>query len=352
VKDLVEIVNIPSSPKAFNTYQNVDFATIKGVDVGLAMRPIHHISGSVNYSLSFAKGTGSVSNSHSNIAWTASPSNQPPKQTAPLDFDQRHKLSMNMDWRLGKGEGPLVGHWRVFENFGINALLNVASGTPFTPTFIYDEVTLANVSAVPSGPLNSRYGPWTSNLDLKLDKGFNVGSFQLNAFMWVLNVFDSRNAITVFTSTGAATSTGYLDTPAGQAAEQSAHDKGKDFAGGLRGGSERSDLLHQPAAGSLRPAHELLAMTMNPKESDLRFRILARRWWASSRRRCSAAPTPGRRPAPTPSRRPAGPIITRRGCWAASTSRTSTSIAASTSTRSTCGYGTSAPPDSRIPILD
>src|SRR5262249_30792439 len=35
VKDLVEITNIPSSPKAFSSYRNRDFATIKGLDIGL-----------------------------------------------------------------------------------------------------------------------------------------------------------------------------------------------------------------------------------------------------------------------------------------------------------------------------
>jgi hypothetical protein len=59
---------------------------------------------------------------------------------------------MNLDWRLGKGEGPSLGGMKWLENFGVNVLYNVASGTPFTPTFTYDEVTLAAVSGVPSGP--------------------------------------------------------------------------------------------------------------------------------------------------------------------------------------------------------
>ena len=106
VKDLVEIATIPSFPNQFSSYRNRDFATIKGVDIGFKMRPINHISADVSYSLSYAQGTGSVSNSQGNIAWTAS---QPPKMTSPLDFDQRHKLALNLDYSLGKGEGPLVG---------------------------------------------------------------------------------------------------------------------------------------------------------------------------------------------------------------------------------------------------
>ncbi len=214
VKDLVEIQSIPSSPNQFSSYRNRDFATIKGLDVGWTMRPMHHVSAGINYSLSYAAGTGSVSNSQRNIAWTTS---NPPKQTSPLDFDQRHKISANFDWRFGKGEGPTVGGGKILQNTGLNVLLTTASGTPYTPVEVYDEVTLAAVSTTPIGPTNSRYGPWTSTIDLKLDRGFAVGGMNLNAYIWVLNLLDRKNALAVFESSGSAASTNWLDTEAGQA---------------------------------------------------------------------------------------------------------------------------------------
>jgi hypothetical protein len=192
------------------------------------MRPINRISTNVSYSLSFAQGTGSVSNTQRNIAWQAT---EPPKQTAPLDFDQRHKLSANLDYRLGKGDGPRWGGYRWFENTGVNVLFNVASGTPYTPTFTYDEVTLAAVAGVPSGPINSRFGPWTNNLDLKATKDFNMGGFGFEGFVWVLNVFDSRNPIAVYTSTGSAEATGFLNTEDGRTFVQTAEAAGKDGQG-------------------------------------------------------------------------------------------------------------------------
>ena len=214
VKDLVEITNIPSSPKSFSSYRNRDFATIKGLDIGMTMRPINHISGNLSYSLSFAQGTGSVSNTQRNIAWVGT---ETPKQTVPLDFDQRHKVSMNLDYRLGKGEGPAWGGFKVFERAGVNALFNVASGTPYTPTKVYNEVTLAAVSSEPSGPLNSRYGPWNLSLDLKATREFEISGLKMEAFVWGLNVFDSKNPVFVYTSTGTAVSTNWLDTDDGQA---------------------------------------------------------------------------------------------------------------------------------------
>ena len=231
VKDLVEITTIPSTPKSFTTYRNRDYATVKGVDMGFTMRETNHLSASLNYSLAFAQGTGSVSNTQRNVAWLAS---EPPKQTAPLDFDQRHKLSMNVDWRLGQGEGPALGKWHLLENFGLNALYNVGSGTPYTPTQVYNEITLANVSALLAGPLNSRYGPWTQSLDLKATKGFGLGSRHLEGFLWVLNVFDTQNATNVYTSTGSAQTTGWLNTNDGQAYLLNASIQGKDGLGAYR----------------------------------------------------------------------------------------------------------------------
>jgi len=109
VKDLVEVTTIPTAPgalsKQFASFRNRDFATIKGVDVGMTMRRTNHFSGNLSYSLSFAKGTGSVSNTQRNIAWTAS---DPPRQTAPLDFDQRHKISANVDWSLEKDQSSQI----------------------------------------------------------------------------------------------------------------------------------------------------------------------------------------------------------------------------------------------------
>jgi len=214
VKDLVEIVTIASSPNGFSSYRNRDFATIKGVDIGWTMRPLHHVAASLNYSLSYASGTGSVSNSQRNIAWTAS---NPPKQSSPLDFDQRHKIAANLDWRFGQGEGPLVGDHHLFENFGVNLLLSAGSGTPYTPVEVYDEVTLAAVSTVPEGATNSRYGPWTSTIDMKVNKGFRLASMNFDAYVWVLNLLDRKNAVAVYESSGSAETTNWLNTDAGQA---------------------------------------------------------------------------------------------------------------------------------------
>jgi len=81
------------------------------------------------------------------------------------------------------------------------------------------------VSSQPSGPLNSRYGPWTSSLDLKMSKGFGFGGLDFEAFLWTLNAFNTRNPVTVYTSTGSPDATSWLQTEDGQTFLQSTADR-------------------------------------------------------------------------------------------------------------------------------
>ncbi len=217
VKDLIQVRNITTSggtSKAYASYLNTDFGTVKGVDFDYTLRRRNRVQASLNYSLSFADGTGALPGTQRDIAWTAG---DPPKQTFPLDFDQRHKATFNLDYRFGDDDGPQWGETRPFEDFGVNVLFNVASGTPFTPANIHNEVTLGNLAAQPNGSVNSRYGPWTYRIDLKADKGFGLGGLDWNAYVWVLNLLDRDNATQVYTSSGSAETTLFLTTPDGQA---------------------------------------------------------------------------------------------------------------------------------------
>jgi outer membrane receptor protein involved in Fe transport len=213
VRDLVEITTIRSSPNAFSSYRNRDFATIKGIDVAYTLRRTGHAAANAAYSLSWARGTGSVSQSQRTIAWTAQ---EPPKLATPLAFDQRHRFTLNLDYRLGEAEGPVLGSTHWLENAGVNVLMNAASGTPYTPTKVYNAVTLGAVFPTPTGEINSRYGPWTFSVDLKTGKTMKLGQQNLEVYLWVLNVFNRKNVYAVYTGSGDAETTGYLTTDAGQ----------------------------------------------------------------------------------------------------------------------------------------
>ncbi len=217
VRDLVEVQNIPSRPRNFASYRNADYGTIKGIDLNLMMLEAGGLSGSLMYSLSYARGTGSMSDTHRDIAWATDEEAGPPKQTAPLAFDQRHKIVLNADIRGEREAGPRVFGFFPLENTSLNLLLNLASGFPYTPVMPMNEVSLAAVSSTPTGPVNSRYGPWNYQLDGKLSRGFRVGDIMVEGYVWVLNLFDRKNEVHVYQSTGSAATSGWLSTQEGRA---------------------------------------------------------------------------------------------------------------------------------------
>lgn len=203
----------PAFPNQYDLYANTDFGTIKGVDFSLTMRRSRFFRADIKYTLSWANGTGSNPNSTSIVAWQ-SPGNTP-KTTAPLDYDQRHNITALVDFRTGKGEGPIFGNSHPFENMSINAVIQMASGTPYSPMKVYDGVTNGPVALEPTGAINSGNLPWTANVDLRAERKFNFAGYSISPYIWVQNLFDAENVYAVYEGTGEPGTTGYLSTQIG-----------------------------------------------------------------------------------------------------------------------------------------
>ncbi len=215
VEDLTQIFHQAADPKSYDYFANSDYGTIKGIDFNLVMRRMRNIKINVNYTLSWATGTGSYSQTLYNVAWK-SPEN-PPKVTNPLDYDQRHNIIGVIDYKTGKGEGPLLGNVYPLENLSANAVIQFSSGTPYTPTNKYDAAREGiAVDQRPTGGINSSNLPWTYNVDIKVERKFRVGQFDLTPYLWVQNVFNTENVYLVYEGTGEANTTGWLATPEGE----------------------------------------------------------------------------------------------------------------------------------------
>ena len=158
VNDLIQSFTQPSQPASFTTFKNDDFGTIKGIEFAFKMRRTQNIALDIKYTLQSATGTGSFNTSNGNVAWVGA---FPPKQTAPLDFDQRHSINANFDLRFGRNQGPRVGDSYPLEKFGLNVLVRAGSGLPYTPISIVNEVTQAAFAPVPLDTRNSEYSDWT-----------------------------------------------------------------------------------------------------------------------------------------------------------------------------------------------
>lgn len=216
INDLTVLRRIPL--QKFATFRNEDFGTVKGIDMQLKMRRVRGISAELNYTLAYANATGSAAQSQYNIAWQDT---EAPLLISPVDFDQRHKMTAIVDVRAGQNQGPKLGDTYPLENAGINFVFQAGSGTPYTPVEVWNEITLASGAPRPVGRINTRYSPWTYRLDLKANKVFHLGNLAFDAYVWVLNVFNTENIVDVYEGSGLADNTGYLATPEAQATAES-----------------------------------------------------------------------------------------------------------------------------------
>jgi len=192
-------------PFSWSQYMNGDFGLVKGLSFNYNMRRVNGLLANVSYTLSFAEGTGSDPASNFNIAWIG---DTYPTVVNPLDFDQRHTGSVMLDYRLGDDGGLMA-------NTGINLLYQFGSGTAYTPAEVYSVVNDQRW-LTPTGTINSAYKPWTSTLDLKIDREIEIAGYSLTAFVYVLNVLNTNNVDEVYSGSGEAGSDGWLSSPNGK----------------------------------------------------------------------------------------------------------------------------------------
>jgi outer membrane receptor protein involved in Fe transport len=209
IKDQIQLRTIYAEQGAqhggYYAYVNGDFSTTQGVELKLELRRMERLSGTINYTYSDARGTGSNPSSGFYAVWQA-PTSTPyfPQNVAPLDFNQTHRGSINLDYRYIGDDGPTWLH-----NSGLNLLFTFNSGHNFTLVNGYGN------AKVPLESLNESTTPWNFQLDLHLDKSIKIGTIDANIFVWVINVLNTKNVTDVFGQTGSTTD-GYLQTAEGQ----------------------------------------------------------------------------------------------------------------------------------------
>jgi hypothetical protein len=208
-----EIQVVSESPFGnYNTYQNGDVATISGVEVTFNMRRIERFKVDANVSFASAKGTGSFPSSNRGIVGAPidGVTKFEPQYIAPLEFSQAITGAMNLDYRFGPGDGGPV-----FQESGLNLLLTYSSGHPYTKGKGGADLEGDPRDRQPLEPLNASTTPSIFQLDLRLDKTFNIADvLNLNIYLWAINVLDTRNINNVFLRTGTPDDDGFLDDPA------------------------------------------------------------------------------------------------------------------------------------------
>ncbi|KAA3608423.1 MAG: TonB-dependent receptor [Calditrichaeota bacterium] len=220
-KNIRGLLNIVQQQTSFGldtlnylTAANTDFGTVKGLAASFNLRRIGPISAKLDYTLAVSEGTGSSQTSSYTAAFRNA-NGEVPKQIAPLDFDQRHTLTANIDVRAGDKEGPMLFGQHLFQNTGANFLITYNSGRPYTPLEYVDVTIDQTQQGDVSQFINSTYSEGTFRVDLKIDKLITVGKMQIVPYLWVQNLFNRENFTFVYQSTGKPDDSAFLSTSEG-----------------------------------------------------------------------------------------------------------------------------------------
>ena len=193
-------------PQPYDVFKNLDYANVKGMEATLSKRPRKYFSFNLSYVLQFTQGTNSDYIDQYEFH-SRDPSDPVtgltrvfPQRVYPLDFDRRHSVVLQADWRF-----PNDFKWVALQNFGVNVISEAGSGLPYTKR---------DYRGNRIGTTNQYRKPWTYNTDLTVDKSLEVWGREINVFVQVFNLFDKINVINVYPATGRADDDGYRLDPA------------------------------------------------------------------------------------------------------------------------------------------
>lgn len=240
LRDMIQTTSVYQAyPISYNSFANVDFGTVKGFSIAYDLRRLSSgIQFVANYTLQFADGTGSSTTDGINLVNDGQPNM---RTTHALDFDQRHTITLNMDYRFGAGKDYIGPRWvrkkgtdkeksiSLLQDVGANLTFRAGSGTPYsqqgniTPAAQFG---IQNTTSL-AGGINAANLPWSFRMDLKVDKNMDVSwggkkdgeekkHANLNIYLQVLNLLNTKNVIAVYKATGDPDDDGYLSSAQAQ----------------------------------------------------------------------------------------------------------------------------------------
>lgn len=227
LKDMVQVINVPFAyPSSYNTFGNIDFGTVKGLEFAFDLRRTGNLQLTANYTLQFADATGSGVTSQSALIDFGQPNL---RTVTPVDFDARHMLNMNVDYRYGNGKdynGPKLFGKDILANTGLNLIFRARSGTPYsrqanpTPSAQFGVRSQSQLD----GTINGSRLPFNFRVDARLERDIPLrfgrkqgkADRNINIYLLVQNLLNADNVVNVYGFTGSPDDDGFINSAAGQ----------------------------------------------------------------------------------------------------------------------------------------
>ncbi|MFK7806221.1 MAG: carboxypeptidase regulatory-like domain-containing protein [Saprospiraceae bacterium] len=218
MRDMIQLRNYTQVAviSEYLAFDNQDFGTVKGFSFQYDLRRTGNISANINYTLQFADGTGSDPESARSLANRGRIRN-----IYPLNFDERHRIVGQIDYRYDSGKGYNGPRWfgkDVFASTGVNLQAVAVSGRPYTARLV--PTNFGGAGTI--GGINGARQPWNFTLNARADRNFTLSkpgakrALSLNVYFRVQNLLDARNIVNVYSATGSPTDDGFLVSQVGQ----------------------------------------------------------------------------------------------------------------------------------------
>jgi len=187
-KDITGLVSTEDHYEGtYQVFSNDDsHGMARGLEFSLSRRPGAHLSGTLSYCLSVAKGRYSsmlerYNYSQVGIVYVSREDNY-------LDWDQTHTLGASVELCSFRGEGPSIAGFRPLENSSAGLSWSFGSGVPYTLPPTSSELVEVNTE---------RY-PWNMQTDLSLSRTQDLGPVDLEIGLGVYNLFDRKNVVSIY----------------------------------------------------------------------------------------------------------------------------------------------------------
>lgn len=177
------LIDTPIPSVKYSQYENKDYENVRGITLKLEKRYSNNISGRLDYTFQKAEGTYSNPRDAYN---DYQDQNEPRSSLIPMAWDRNHTLNGWLSYRVNDWTLSLIG--------------NYWTGNPYTPSFASGE----RVGAATSTGLreNSARLPSQKSIDLYINRMLKLSNLEFNFFVNVYNLFDQKNANSVYGDTG------------------------------------------------------------------------------------------------------------------------------------------------------
>ncbi|HVP57880.1 MAG TPA: TonB-dependent receptor [bacterium] len=156
-------------------YTNLDYGSVRGIELKLSKRFSHRFSGGVTYT--FSQATGSSSSELQGQTVASQGLDRAPITELPLDWDRNHVISANLYFSE-------PGLW------GCNVDWSYSSGAPYTPVQPRERFQKASL-------INSKRLPARTTVDVKADKKYKIAGQEISLFLEGNNILNRRNLATL-----------------------------------------------------------------------------------------------------------------------------------------------------------